>query len=68
MLLAFLKAKRDKNIEAQEIFIDKAKSLTDELDKYWIFVYEVLSKEELPEGEYQTLKNRKISFIRSEYL
>ena len=47
---------------------EKAKSLTDELDKYWIFVYEVLSKEELPKGGYRALKNKKISFIKSEFL
>ena len=68
MLLAFLKAKRDKNRKARKIFKEKAKSLTDELDKYWIFVYEVLSKEELPKGGYRALKNKKISFIKSEFL
>ena len=56
-------------MEAKKIFKDKAKSLTDEMDRYWIFVYEVLSKEELPKGgEYRRLKNKKISFIKSEFL
>ena len=68
MLLAFLKAKRDKNIKAKKIFKDKAISLAAEMDRYWIFVYEVLSKEELPKGEYRRLKNKKISFIKSEFL
>ena len=45
----------------------KAKSLVDEIDKYWIFVYEILSKEELPIGEYLTLKKRGISFIKTEF-
>lgn len=67
MLLAYLKAKLDKNRKAKKRFKNKAKSLTDELDKYWIFVYEVLSKEDLPKGEFRTLKNRKISFVRSEF-
>ena len=67
MLLAYLKVKRNRNKEAKKKLKSKAKSLVDEIDKYWIFVYEILSKEELPIGEYLTLKKRGISFIKTEF-
>lgn len=68
MLLSFLKAKRSRNIEAEGKLKNKAKSLLDEIDKYWVFIYEVLSSDELPMGEYRTLKKKNISFIKSEFL
>lgn len=68
MLLAYLKVKRKRNKEAKKKLKNKAKSLVDEIDKYWIFVYEALSKDELPIGEYRTLKKKNISFIKSQFL
>lgn len=68
MLLSYLKVKRDKNKTIKRKFKDFAKSLIDDIDRYWIFVYEVLSKDELPIGEYRTLKKRNVSFIKPEYL
>lgn len=67
MLIAYLKVKRNRNKEAKKKLKSKAKSLVGEIDKYWIFVYEILSKEELPIGEYRTLKKRGISFIKTEF-
>ena len=68
MLLAYLKANRNKDKEAKKKIKDIAKSLVSDIDRYWIFIYEVLSKEELPIGEYRTLKKRNISFVKQEYL
>ena len=68
MLLAYLKANRNKDKEAKKKIKDIAKSLVSDIDRYWIFIYEVLSKEELPIGEYRTLKKRNISFVKREYL
>lgn len=67
MLLSYLKAKSSLNKEAMDIFKTKAISLVDEIDKYWIFVYEVLPIDELPIGEYRTIKKKNISFIKSEF-
>ena len=68
MLLAYLKVKRNRNKEAKKKLKNKAKSLVGEIDKYWVFVYEALSKDELPVGEYRTLKKKNISFIKAEFL
>lgn len=67
MLLAYFKAKRGRNKEANKKLKDYAKTLTNDIDRYWIFIYEVLSKEELPIGEYRTLKKKGISFIKTEF-
>jgi hypothetical protein len=68
MLLAYLKAKKDRKKNAIKLFIDKAKTINEEcdIDKYWLFVYEVLSKDELQE-DYKRIKNAKISFIKKEF-
>lgn len=36
-----------------------------EMDKYWLFLYEVLTKEELLDPQYKSLKNGRVSFIKS---
>jgi len=36
-----------------------------EMDKYWLFLYEVLTKEELLDPQYKALKNGRVSFIKA---
>lgn len=69
LFMSYLKALKENNKEEREIlFKGKAKALMSEMDKYWLFVYEVLPKEELPEGAFRAIKGQKVTFIRSEYL
>lgn len=68
MLLAYLKAKRSKNKDAIKKLKLKAKELCCDMDRYWIFIYEVLPKDELPPGEFRGIKGKKVSFIKKEFL
>lgn len=36
-----------------------------EMDKYWLFLYEVLTREELLDSQYKALKNGRVSFVKS---
>lgn len=67
LLLAYLHDKKNGNninlIEYRKI----ARRLKTDFDRYWIFIYEVLSWNELS-GEYRTMKNNiNVSFIKDEY-
>lgn len=67
MTLAYLHD--EKFIEHSRIikqYKDLAKSLKDDIDEYWIFVYEVLTVGLLKE-EWRVMKREGISFIKSEF-
>lgn len=66
MLLSFLKVKKDSNKDAKNRLKAHAKSLLNDIDRYWLFLYEVLSKDDLT-GDYKCLKNNGISFVRTEF-
>lgn len=69
LLMSYLKAMKEQNKNnSKKIFKEKARNLMNEMDRYWLFVYEVLLKTELPEGEFRAIKGQKVTFIRSEYL
>ncbi|MDN8759770.1 hypothetical protein Q0M59_15445, partial [Staphylococcus aureus] len=45
-----------------------AKDLSkDNFDAYWLFIYEVLSKEQLSKQEWKAMKEKGISFIKYEF-
>jgi len=67
MLLAYLYAKKQEDIEGIEQLVTKAEELKDiDIDRYWLFVYEVLNKDKLSE-DFKRIKKAKISFIKSEF-
>jgi hypothetical protein len=68
MLLAFL---YDKKLNTSQNNIKKYKVLAEELsknemDQYWLFVYEVLPKSKL-NGHWKTMKEKNISFIKDDF-
>ena len=70
MLLSYLKTtkEKDKIKEGKKRFKEKAKSLIDDMDRYWLFIYEILPKTELPVGEFRAIKEKKVSFIKKGFL
>jgi hypothetical protein len=67
LLLSYLYDKRNENnsnlIEYRKI----ARKLKSDFDRYWLFIYEVLSWTELA-GEYRIMKqNSNVSFVKDEY-
>ena len=69
LLSSYLKALKENNKkDNKKLFKEKAKILMNEMDRYWLFVYEVLPKTELPVGDFRAIKEKKVTFIRSEYL
>ena len=68
LLLTFLRMKIDKNKDGINRLKKIAKELADtEFDRYWVFVYEILSESDII-GEYKSIKKAKISFIKKEIL
>ena len=68
-LLAFLVFKAQKNDRERKALRDHAlqlKTIAEDLERNWLFVYEVLPQSELP-GDWKTMKNDKISFIKEAY-
>ncbi len=68
MLLAYLHDKKfinHSNVTSR--YKDLAKSLKDDIDEYWIFIYEVLTVGLLKE-EWRKMKQANISFIKSEFI
>lgn len=67
---AYLKVKIDKNTQSQKKLRKYAKELMNEnlMEKYWLFVYEVLSKKTGEEtglqGSWMEIKRKDISFFR----
>lgn len=68
MVVSFLKTLKDKDIAGKKRFKETAKKLIDDMDRYWLFIYEVLPKDDLPKDEFRGIKENKISFIKKEYL
>jgi hypothetical protein len=69
MLLSYIKTTKEKGKikEGKKRFKEKAKSLIDDMDRYWLFIYEVLPKTDLPNGEFRAIKEKRISFIKNEF-
>ena len=69
MLLSYIKTTKEKGKikEGKKRFKEKAKSLIDDMDRYWLFIYEVLPKTDLPTGEFRAIKEKRISFIKNEF-
>jgi hypothetical protein len=72
LLLAYLHDK--KNSKSRDFnrstigkkYRDKAKELLVDIDEHWVFVYEVLTAGNL-KGEWQTIKQANISFVKSDF-
>lgn len=73
MLLAYIDAKRMKDQTSIEKHINFAKQLLqadnnrDNLGQYWLYLYEVLSLDDMPVECWKNMKRAGISFIRNEY-
>ena len=66
MLLSFLKVKKNRNKDAKKLLKEHARSLLNDIDRYWLFLYEALPKDDLT-GDYKCLKNNRISFVKPEF-
>ena len=66
LLLSLLRAKKDRDKEAKKLLKSHAKSLSNDFDRFWLFLYEALPKDELI-GDYRCLKNNRVSFIKPEF-
>lgn len=67
-LLAYLYFKKEKNKEALNKFHEHALYLCNqEMDRYWIYIYEVLDENEL-NGDWKKIKRKKISFVKTEFI
>jgi len=68
LLLAYLHDKKFiKHSKVTKKYKKLANSLKDDIDEYWIFVYEVLTFGSL-KGEWRQIKKANITFIKSEFL
>lgn len=67
MLLSFIYSKQNKmgKVILNNYKIEAERLLNSELDRYWLFVYEVIPQTKL-KGSYKNLKRNKISFIKKE--
>lgn len=54
---------RNRGGEAISKLKNEALRLRDVIGRYWLFVYEVLDKKDLPEGDWRNMKKAGISFI-----
>lgn len=66
LLLSYIKSNHIKDSEGQHKLIEEAINRRNEIDKYWLFVYEVLPKTKLV-GDYKRIKNKGITFLQSEF-
>jgi hypothetical protein len=67
MLLSYLYSKKAQNKSEIEKHKNKAKELKDtDFDRYWLYAYEILSKNDLTE-EFEKIKKESISFIKNEF-
>lgn len=67
MLLAYLHDEKFINYSAiRKKYKNLAESLIDDIDEYWVFVYEVLSRTKLKE-HWSVMKKEDISFIKDEF-
>ena len=68
MLLGYIVAKKSDNQIALHLYKEEARRLLKEdLNRYWLFIYEVLSTNELTNTDFKCIKAAKISFIRTEF-
>ncbi len=67
LLLAYIKAKQDKNTDGITKLKAEAESLKDDIEAFWLFVYEVLPNTKL-EGDFKRIKKANVSFLKSEFL
>ncbi|MFA6760499.1 MAG: RNA-directed DNA polymerase [Sulfuricurvum sp.] len=67
LLLSYLHDKKFvKHSKVMKQYKELAKELNEEIDEYWIFVYEVLTAGLLTK-EWKSMKKEEITFLRSEY-
>lgn len=66
LLLSYLKSKNECDKNSMNLLKTHALSLKDDIDKYWLFVYEILSEDDLT-GDYKCIKKKKVSFIKEDY-
>ena len=66
LLLSYLKSKNECDKDSMNLLKTHALSLKDDIDKYWLFVYEILSEDDLT-GDYECIKKKKVSFIKEDY-
>lgn len=67
LLLAFLHDKKFIGNSALKNYQDLAQSFIDNIDEYWVFVYEVLDEKELGDN-WKRIKEKGISFIKKDFL
>lgn len=66
LLLSYIKSNHIKDSEGLQKLLGEAINRKNEIDKYWLFVYEVLPKTALV-GDYKCIKNKGITFLRPEF-
>ncbi|WP_202978663.1 RNA-directed DNA polymerase [Helicobacter sp. MIT 05-5294] len=67
LLLAYLHDKKFIGNSAVKNYQKLAKSFTDNIDEYWLFVYEVLDEKSLKD-DWKTIKQKGVSFIKKDFL
>ena len=68
-LFSFLYAKKRNKKELRNALKEHAKKLElEEFDRNWLFAYQALKKEDLPEGEWREIKNNGVSFVDKDAL
>ncbi|KIM07213.1 MAG: hypothetical protein KU38_10790 [Sulfurovum sp. FS08-3] len=68
LLLAYLHDEKFiKHSKVTKKYKKLANTLKDDIDEYWIFVYEVLTAGSL-KSEWKQLKQANVTFIKSEFL
>ena len=66
-LFAYLYCKKNNDKDAKKLLKEHAKHLADiDFDKFWIFIYECLSENELKD-EWKKMKEKKVTFLRAIY-
>ena len=67
MLLAYLHDKKFNYSKREKAFIDLAKNLKNDIDEFWLFVYEVLTEKDL-DDYWKEMKKNNVSFIKSDFI
>jgi hypothetical protein len=68
LLISYLYDKKHNNIRYLKEYKDLANLLkVDDFDRYWLFIYEVLSMTDLINANYKPLKRAKITFVKEEF-
>ena len=66
LLLSNIKSNHIKDSKGQHKLREEAIKRKNEIDKYWLFVYEILPQTALV-GDYRCIKNKGITFLRPEF-